>query len=142
MGEDDVSCTLAQLDSSDFRDDLAALLDIDIVSDMDVEHLHLVGIVKRCAFDNGSAQLYRLEIRYRSHCSCPAYLIIDRYESGECLLSLELVCNRPTWEFGCVAELFLIWKFIYLDDDSVCGKWKILSFSVPVVDEVFYLINT
>ena len=77
VGKSDARLALGQLDTCDLRDDLSSLLHIDIISDMYVKELHLVGVVQRCTLDNRTAELHRLEVGHRSHCSCPSHLVVN-----------------------------------------------------------------
>ena len=95
---------------------------------MDVQQLHLVCVMKRCTLYDSTAELDWFKIGYRSYRSGSSYLIIYADEFCEGLLCLEFIGNCPARKFGCIAEFFLIWKLVYLDDDAVCGKREILSF--------------
>ena len=141
MRECHVRFASAQLDPCDLRDDLSSFLDIDVVSDVDVQNLHLVCVVEGCTFHDCAAELHRLEIGYRSHSSCAAHLIVDAQELGESLLCLEFVGYGPSRELGCVAQFFLIWQFVYLNYDSVCSERKCFAFCVPVLYESLYLLD-
>ena len=132
VGEDDVSASLAEFDSCDFRDDFSSLFHIDVVADVDVVDLHLLLIVERRSFHDCSAELDRFEVCDRGHCTCAADLVVDADELGECLLCLELVCYCPTRELCCVSEFFLIWKFVDFDYDAVGRIREVLPFGVPV----------
>ena len=99
----DIRSSLAQLYPCNLRDDLASFLYVDIVAYVDIELLHLVGIVQGSTLHHGSAQLYRLQICDRSHRSCPADLVVYAEQLGQCLLCLELVGYSPSRELGCVA---------------------------------------
>ena len=137
VGENSVRGSHAQLHRSDLRDDLSSFLHIDVVAYMNIQQLHLVGIVEGCPLDNGSAELYRLQVCHRGDCSCPSYLIVYADQTGECLLGLEFICHRPPRELGCVAEFFLIWELIDLYDDAVGRERKCFTFCVPICYELF-----
>ena len=141
MGENYVCSALAELYSCDLRNDLTAFLHIDIVTDMDIKQLHLVCVVQGCSLDNGTAELHRLEVGNRSYGSCSAHLVVNGKKFGEGLLGLEFICHCPAWELGCVTELFLVWKFVYLDYDTVSSEWEILSLCVPVFDEFLDILD-
>ena len=102
---------------------------------MDVKYLHLVSIVQGCTLYYCSAQLNRFEVGHRSHSTCATDLIVYRDEFCEGLLSLELICDCPARELGCISELLLVWQFVYLYDDAVCCERQVLAFCVPIADE-------
>ena len=68
--------SLTEFHSRDLRDDLAAFLHIDIVTDMNVKLLHLIGIMKRGTLDDSTAELHRFKIGHRSDRTGSSDLIV------------------------------------------------------------------
>jgi hypothetical protein len=97
--------------------------------------------VKGCTLDDGSAQLNRFKIGYRGDGACTSNLIVDRQEFCKRLLGLEFICDCPSWELSCVTKFLLVWEFVDFDYDSICRKWKVFAFGIPIGDELFNLIN-
>ena len=136
-----VLASLGEFHSRDFRDDFAALLDIDKVSYADVHLCHHISIVQCCPFDHCSRQLDRVKIRHRSYSSGPSNLIINGFDLCQCLFGLEFVCHCPAWKFGRIAKFRLICQFIDFYDNAVGGIWKEFALLVPIVDVFFYFID-
>ena len=139
VGEFGVGRSLGQFDACDLRDDFSSLFHVYVVTYVDIEYFHLVGIVERCSLYNSSAEEHRLQVCNRSDCACATYLIVYAVKSCECLFCLELVCHCPAWELGCIAQFLLILHLIDLYHDAVSCKRKCFTFCIPVVYELFNL---
>ena len=137
MGEYNICRSLAELNCCYFRDYLATFFNIYVITDMNIQQLHLIGIMQGCTLDYGSAELNRFKIGNRSYCTCPSYLIVYAQQFRQSLFCLEFICYRPTRELGSKSQFCLIWKFIDLYDYAVCRKRQILSFYIPIADELF-----
>ena len=116
------------------RNDLSALLYIDAVSYAYVQLAHLVLVVEGGPPDDGPAELHRLEVRHGGHRTGPSDLVVYAQQARAGLLRLELVCDRPARELGCVSELPLAFELVYLYDYAVGGVGKVFALRVPVVD--------
>ena len=138
MGEHNAPVSCAELHACDLRNDFASLLNVDIITDVDIENLHLISIVERRSLYNGAAEKHRLEVGYRSYCAGTSYLVIYAQKSGQCLLCLELVGHCPSRELCGIAKFLLILQFVDLDNYSVSSKRKCFTLCIPIVYEVFY----
>ena len=141
VGEHDIRTPLTEFHSCNLRNDLAAFLYIDIISYMDIMYPHLLFIVKRGPLDYSAAELYRFQICHRSNGTCPSDLIVDAQKLCKCLFRLEFVGYSPPRELGRISQFFLIWKFVDLYHYSVGRKRQILSFNVPISDEILDLVD-
>ena len=122
-----------QLHGSDFRDDFSALLHIHIVPNSDVQKTHLVFVVQSCAFDCGSGEQHRVQIRHGSHRSSPSHLIINGFDLSQSLFCLEFVGHGPTRKLGCIAQILLVFQFIDFYDYAIGSERQSLPLCVPII---------
>ena len=106
-------------DCDDLRDHVASALHDDGVADTDVLARDLVLIVQRRIGDDDTAHGDGLELCDRRQRAGSADLDLDGLEHRRCLLSRELVRDRPTWAARHEAEPLLQVEPVDLVDDAV-----------------------
>ena len=122
---------LAFVDTNNFRDNLATLFDHYLVAQMQVEASYDISIMQGSTFYAGTGKLHRLKIGNRGNGTGSTDLVGDRQESGNCLLSLKFIGNRPAGRFGGVSKHFLLLERIYLDDHAIGGNRESETLFVP-----------
>ena len=98
---------------------ISPFLHIDHIVEAHIEQRYLVGIVKGRPFHRRTGKLYRLEVCHRRDSPRTPYRKLDRHQTGECLLSLELVGYGPSGCLGCRAETTLQVVTVDLDYRTV-----------------------
>ena len=67
--------TLVDVDTNNLWDNLASLLDVDVVTDMEVERTDEIFVIECGAAHRSTCQLYWSHISYRRHSTCATHLI-------------------------------------------------------------------
>ena len=128
------------LDTGYLGDDFPPFLHIDHIVEAHIEQRYLVGIVKGRPFHRRTGKLYRLEVRHRRDSPRTPYRKLDRHQTGECLLSLELVGYGPSGCLGCRAETTLQVVTVDLDYRTVRIVRQVRPQSVGIVYETDNLL--
>ena len=102
---------------------------------------HLLFVVQGCTLHYRTAQLDRFQVGDRCDSTGPADLIVDADEPCQCLFRLELIGHCPPRELCSISELFLVWELVYLYHDAVSRERQILSFGIPICDEILDFID-
>ena len=91
---------LVDVDTHNLRDNLTALLHIDIIADMQVKTLDEVLIVQCGALYGSASQLHGIHIGHRGDGTCTPHLISYLVQTGTYSFCLELISNGPAWTLG------------------------------------------
>ena len=94
---------LIDIHTNNFGDNLATLLYIYVVANMQVETLDKILVVKGGALNCCACQLYRIHVGHRGDSTSTAHLIGNLVQAGANTLGLELISDGPTWTLGCKA---------------------------------------
>ncbi len=94
--------------ADNLRNNLATFFHKHTISQMQVEPLDNICIVKRCTLYNRAGQQDRLQVGYRSNGSCPPDLERDGVKTCHCTFGLKLIGNRPTRVLGCKSQIALL----------------------------------
>ena len=124
-----------QFHTGDFGDDFATLFHVHPVALVDVEAVEDVGIVQRCALDDGAGEQYRLEVGHRSDDTKAAH--VERHEAQLCQRSFgrKLICHSPARGLGGEAQLLLTCERVDLEHQAVGGHRQRAALGVPTGDE-------
>ena len=96
------------INANDLRNNLTALLDIDIVVLVQSEFCYDVGVVERCPLNGRSCKLNRLHHGNRSYRACASHLIDDIFKQSTFAFGLEFVCDCPSWRLCSHAQMTLL----------------------------------
>ena len=130
-----------EVDSRDFRDDLAALLDVNHIAHADVQQGDLLGVVQGGPLDGRAGQQYRIEVGNRGNRSRASHLEVDTLQSGQGLLGLEFVCHGPFGGFGRESQNPLFGKVVDFDNYAVRCERKLFAGFVPIGNELVDLLQ-
>ena len=133
--------TLVDVHPHDLRDNLATLLHIHIVADMQVKTLDEVLVVQRGTLHGGSSQLHGFHVGYRGYGSRTPHLISHFVQPCAGPFGLELIGNGPSRRLGRESQMPLLAQRGHLQHDAVGGHRQVLALLVPVVDEVVNLLQ-
>ena len=133
--------TLVDVHAHNLRNDLATLLHIHIVADMQVEALDEVLVVQRGTLHRGTCQLHGFHVGHRCHGSRSSHLIGHLVEPRAGPFGLELIGNSPSGRLGRESQMPLLALGVHLQHDAVGGHGQVLALPVPVVDEVVNLLK-
>ena len=95
---------LVDVYANNLGDNLAALLNVHHVADMQVEATDEVLVVQRGTPHGGACQLYGLHVGNGRHGTRASHLVGDLQQSGTLALGLELIGNGPSGRLGCITE--------------------------------------
>ena len=96
------------IDTDNLRNDLAAFLHKYLVTQMQVESLDNIRIMKGSTLHGRSGQQYRFQVGNRSNGPCPPDLERHGVKARHGTFGLELVGNRPTRAFGRESQIALL----------------------------------
>ena len=130
-----VARALAREGANDLRDDVAGLLEHDVVPDPDVLPSDLVEVVERRPRDRRAGDLGRLQVGDRRQRSGPADVRDDVLDDGLDLLGRELEGDRPARGTAHHAEPLLLIESIDLDDDAVRLIRQVVALLAPILGE-------
>ena len=105
--------------ADDFRDDVAAALDLDPIANFHPQALDLVHVVERSAADRGAADGNGFQHRHRSEFSGTAHLHDNIFNLRDSSAGGVLVGDGPARCFAGVAEFLLDGAVIDFDHDAV-----------------------
>ena len=132
---------LVDVDADNLRDNLAALLHVDHVAQVQVERADEVLVVQRGAAHGGACQLHGLHVGHRGDGTGAAHLIGDLQQARLGTLGLELVGNGPAGRLGGIAQRTLLLQRVDFQHDAVGRHRQVFALPVPVVDVVENLLH-
>ena len=129
------------VDAHDLRNDFARLLYVHIVAQVEVELVDDVGIVKRCALDDGARKLHGIHIRHGSYGTRTTHLEGHLVEHRATTLGLKLISDCPTRTFGGEAEALALVVGVDFEHNAVRSHGEVLAHRVPIVNELEHLVK-
>ncbi len=124
-------------DVDDFRDDVAAFLDGDRVSDAHVLARQLIEVVQRSVDDFRSAEAHRIELRDGGDRACPPDVVVHFPYDRLRRFGRVLEGYDPARRLRGRAELELFLAAIHLHDDAVDLEQQVVAMLAPMRDEGF-----
>jgi len=101
------------------RDDVTRALNLDLVTDADVETINLLFIVQSGVRDDDTAHGDGSQARDRGERPSPSDLNVDGFQGRDRLLSRKLVRNRPTRGAADKAQPLLPVEAVHFVDDAI-----------------------
>ena len=132
---------LVDIDPHNLRDNLAAFLYVDIIADVQVEALDEVLVVQGGTLDGCASQLNRIHIRHRGNGTRAPHLIGYLIQPCTYTFGLELIGDGPTRALRCESKRTLLPQGVHFQDDTIGSHGQVLTFRIPVVDVVIYLLK-
>src|SRR5688572_27887172 len=128
-----IRVALLTINSSYFWNNLSALFNKNIISDMEIQPRDFICIMQRGTFNSGTRQEDGFKLSNRCHSASSSYLITNAVEPCAHILSLIFVSYCPSRAFCRVTQELLLFQVIHLDHYPVSFQRKFLAFCFPMI---------